>query len=224
MRCAEPHQEGSAWKYTWNMVDRLSFTEEETALLTDAAFFEKKARISEKIRAQLEVTRQALSEELTNTAFQELPDFVSDRVQLVKGEHLESFPYQYLDCPKYFRGTEKRTFRTLFWWGHHVAWAWILEGTLMRQYKKRLVDRFHTVAGRNLELSLAPTLWEWKRGEGFTLPITHDRKAQIAAVVAERSFLKIVRFLPLGDPQVQSGALAELSRDVFRAMLPIVTL
>ena len=73
-------------------------------------------------------------------------------------------------------------------------------------------------------LSLAPTLWEWKRGEGFTLPITHDRKAQIAAVVAERSFLKIVRFLPLGDPRVQSGALAELSQDVFRTMLPIVIL
>src|SRR6188472_4639349 len=41
-----------------DMVDRLSFTDEETALLTDAAFFERKARISEKIRAQLEVTRQ----------------------------------------------------------------------------------------------------------------------------------------------------------------------
>ena len=60
MRCADPHQEERAWKHGWNMVDHLSFTDEETALLTDAAFFERKARISEKIRAQLEVTRQAL--------------------------------------------------------------------------------------------------------------------------------------------------------------------
>jgi hypothetical protein len=206
------------------MVDRLSFTDEETALLTDSAFFEKKARISEKIRGQLEATRQALREELSRTALPELPEYDSTSAQLVKGEHLESFPYQYLDCPKHFRGTEKRTFRTLVWWGHHVAWAWILEGTLMRQYKTRLVDRFHMVAGRELELSLAPTLWEWKRGEGFTLPITHDRKAQIAAVIAERSFLKIIRFLPFGDSRVQSGRLAELSGDVFRAMLPIVAL
>ena len=94
----------------------------------------------------------------------------------------------------------------------------------MRQYKKHLVDRFHMVAGRELELSLAPTLWEWKRGEGFTLPITHDRKAQIAAVVAERSILKIARFLPFDDSRVQRGALAELSREVFRTMLPIVAL
>ena len=202
----------------------LAFTDEETALLTDAAFFQKKARVSEKIRAQLEATRQALKEELSRSILPDLAGSDPASSQLVKGEHLESYPYQYLDCPKHFLGSEKRTFRTLVWWGHHVAWAWMLEGSLMREYKKRLVDQFHAVAGRQLELSLAPTLWEWKQGEGFTLPITHDRKAQIAAVLAERSILKIVRFVPLGDPIVRTGALAELSRDAFRAMLPIVAL
>jgi hypothetical protein len=201
----------------------LSFSDEETALLTDAAFFQKKARISDKIRLQLEATRQALKEELAHVVLLTLPEAEHSNTQLVKGEHLEAYPYQYLDCPKHFRGMEKRTFRTMVWWGHHVVGAWILEGSLLRQYKTRLVDRFHVVAGRDLELSLAPTLWEWKRGEGFTLPITHDRKAQVAAVLAERSILKIARFLPLGAPRVQSGALAELSREAFRAMLPIVT-
>jgi hypothetical protein len=204
--------------------DGAFFTAEETALLTEAAFFHKKARITEKIRAQLEASRQVLKEEVREVDLLHLPDSDLSSTQLVKGEHLESFPYQYLDCPKHFHGSEKRTFRTLVWWGHHVAWAWILEGSLMRQYKKRLVDRFHAIAGRQLELSLAPTLWEWKQGEGFTLPITHDRKPQIAAVLAERSMLKIVRFLSLAEPRVQSGALPELSREAFRAMLPIVAL
>ena len=63
------------------------------------------------------------------------------------------------------------------------VFALILEGTLLRQYKKNVVDRFHMIAGRDLTLSLAPTPWEWKCGEGYTLPITHDRKAQIAAVL-----------------------------------------
>ncbi|HTL62637.1 MAG TPA: hypothetical protein VL261_13395 [Nitrospira sp.] len=204
--------------------DGAFFTAEETALLTEAAFFHKKARITEKIRAQLEASRQVLKEEVREVDLLHLPDSDLSSTQLVKGEHLESFPYQYLDCPKHFHGSEKRTFRTLVWWGHHVAWAWILEGSLMRQYKKRLVDRFHAIAGRQLELSLAPTLWEWKQGEGFTLPITHDRKPQIAAVLAERSMLKIIRFLSLAEPRVQSGALPELSREAFRAMLPIVAL
>jgi hypothetical protein len=204
------------------MVDGLSFTDEEAALLSDAAFFQLKARIGEKIRLHLEATRHVLKEELDKIILPDLPGAHLSGTQLVKGEHLESYPYQYLDCPKHFHGSEKRTFRTLVWWGHHVAWAWILEGSLMRRYKTRLVDQFHMVAGRQLELSLAPTLWEWKRGEGFTLPITHDRKAQIAAVLAERSILKSVRFLPFGDARVRSGALAELSREAFQAMLPIV--
>ena len=206
------------------MVDGLSFTDEETALLTDAAFFQKKARISEKIRLHLEETRKILKGELDKIVLPDLPESDLSNTQLVKGEHLESSPYQYLDCPKHFHGPDKRTFRTLVWWGHHVAWAWMLEGNLMRQYKKRLVDQYHVMAERQLELSLAPTLWEWKRGEGFTLPITHDRKAQIAAVLAERSILKIVRFLPLSDARVRSGGLAELSREAFQAMLPIVVL
>ena len=207
-----------------HMVEELSFSDEEAALLTDADFFQKKARISEKIRRQLEAARDILKAELSHVALPELPKSDSSSTQLVKGEHLECFPYQYLDCPKHFHGDEKRTFRTLVWWGHHVAWAWILEGTLMRQYKKRLVDRFHVIAGRQLEMSLAPTLWQWNRGEGFTLPITHDRKAQIAAVLAERSILKVIRFLPFADSRVRQGKLAELTRETFRDMLPIVAL
>ena len=205
------------------MPTRVSFTEDETALLADAQFFRKKARITEKIRGQLEAVHAALTEELGRVALLTPPDFDARSHQFVKGEHLESFPYQYLDCPKHFRVADKFTVRTLFWWGHHVVWALLLDGDLIKSYKKRIVDRFHQIAGHDLELSLAPTLWEWKQGAGFTLPITHDRKAQIAAVLAERPFLKIVRFVPLTDPRVQGGQLAELSRETVRAMLPIVT-
>jgi len=205
------------------MSKSLSFTDEETALLADAQFFRKKARITEKIRAQLEAVRAELKIELSDTRVVTPPEFDAGNLQFVKGEHLEEFPYQYLDYPKHFHGTEKCTFRTLFWWGHHVACAWILEGSVVKQCKKHLVDRFHSIAGQDLELSILPTLWEWKRGEGYTLPITHDRKAQVAAVIAERSFLKIVRFVPVDDPRVKAGELATVARVAFHAMRPIMT-
>lgn len=205
------------------MNDPLIFTDEETALVADGQFFHKKARISEKIRAMLQATHMVLKEELGRTELLTPPDFDLSRYQLVKGEHLESFPYQYLDSPKHFHGEEKCTFRTLFWWGHHVVFAWILEGRLVKQYKKHMVDRFHTVAGQGLELSMAPTLWEWKRGEGYTLPVTHDRKAKIAAVLAERTHMKIGRYIPLDDPSIRRGELAALGREAFLAMKPIVS-
>ncbi|MEK7299953.1 MAG: hypothetical protein AAB072_02540 [Nitrospirota bacterium] len=205
----------------------LSLTDEEAALVADAQFFRKKERISAKVRAQLDATYTGLTEELRRISLHASliapPGFDLRAHQFVKGEHLESFPYQYLDCPKHFDGPNKFTFRTLFWWGHHLACALILEGDGIKQYKKHIVDRFHQVAGQELELSLAPTLWEWKRGEGYTLPITHNRKAQIASVLAERRFIKIVRFVPMTDPRLQAGLLPDLSRETFQSILPIVT-
>ena len=201
----------------------MQLTDDETVLLADAQFFRKKAAITTKIRTMLEATHGALQHELAGLSLVVPPDFDSNLHQLVKGEHLEDFPYQYLDCPKHFSGANKFTFRTLVWWGHHVTCALLLEGLEMGRYKRQLLGRFHQLAGRDLELSLAPSLWEWKCGEGYTLPITHDRKAQIAAVVAERSFMKVVRCVPLGDPRVREGQLAQMVCETFRSMHPLVT-
>jgi hypothetical protein len=176
-----------------------------------------------KVRRLLEATNSTLKEEVASASLATPPDFDPTNRQFVKGESLEFFPYQYLDFPKHFHDSNTFTFRTLFWWGHHVVCALLLEGEGIKQHKVRIVNRFHQLAGQGLELSLAPTLWEWKRGEGYTLPITHDRKAQIAAVLAERTFLKIGRFLPFTDPRIQSGQMPEFSRETFRIILPIVT-
>ncbi len=199
------------------------FTDEEAALMADQRFFLAKAQIMAKVRRLLTATHAALKEEVASAALVTPPDFDPTNHHFVKGESLDLFPYQYLDFPKHFQDSNACTFRTLFWWGHHLVCSLLLEGEGIKQSKRRIVDRFHQLAGQGLELSLAPTLWEWKRGEGYTLPITHDRKAQIAAVLAERSFVKIVRFLPCGDPRMQLGQIPEFSRETFRAILPIVT-
>jgi hypothetical protein len=206
------------------MSSSIAFTEEEITLLVDAQFFRRKAAIMTKMRVLLMDTHRALKNELAATSLMTPPGFNPNTHQLVKGEHLEDFPYQYLDYPRHFDGADKCTFRTLFWWGHHLCCALLLEGAGMREYKKHLVDRFHQLAGKDLELSLAPTLWEWKRGEGYTLPITHDRKAQIAAVLADRSFMKIVRCVPLTDPRIRAGEVSRLSFETFRSVLPILAL
>lgn len=199
------------------------FTDEEATLMADQRFFLAKAQIMAKVRRALTATHTALKEEVAAVSLVTPQDFDPTNCQFVKGEHLEFFPYQYLDFPKHFQDSNAFAFRTLFWWGHHVACALMLEGAGIKQHKARIVDRFHQLAGQGLELSLAPTLWEWNRGEGYTLPITHDRKAQIAAVLAERSFVKIVRFLPFSDSRIQSGQMLEFSCETFRAILPIVT-
>ena len=205
------------------MPQSLAFTNDETVLLSDAQLFRRKAAISAKIRRMLEGTHRALQADLPAVTLMTPPGFDSKIHQLVKGEHLEDFPYQYLDYPKHFQGGHTFTFRTLVWWGHYVVCALLLEGGGLRHYKQQLLGRFHQIAGRGLELSLAPSLWEWKRGEGYTFPIMHDRKAQIAAIVAERPLMKVVRCFSFEDVNVQTGHLPQVACETFESMLPIIT-
>lgn len=75
------------------------------------SYFEK-AAITIKIRAQLETTHDALKQELTGLSLVTPPGFDATRYQLVKGEHLEDFPYQYLDCLNTLRRTRSRSARS----------------------------------------------------------------------------------------------------------------
>ena len=204
------------------MTDLTPLTPDEIRLVTDRELFKTKAAITPKIRAMLESVHVALRQELAGVPLITPPKFDPDKCQYVKGEHLEDHPYQYLDFPKHFEGDDKFTFRTLFWWGHHVVFALILEGHGLRGYKQNLINRYGQVAGRDLHLCLSPTPWEWKRGQGYTLPLTRDRKPEIAAVLSNRPFFKLARFIPLDDPIVSQGRLAEAGREAIRALLPVV--
>jgi hypothetical protein len=201
----------------------ISLTPEELRLVSDAGYFEAKARIMEKVRRWLDEVHSALQAEVGRTALLLPAGFEPRKFQVVKGEHLEDCPYQYLDFPKHFAGDEKFTFRSLVWWGHHLVFALLLEGEHVLRYKQNLINRYHQVAGRDLCLSLAPTLWEWKRGEGYTLPLEHDRKSEVSAVLSGRRGFKIARFIPLDHPAVVAGRAADLAVETLRSLAPVMT-
>ena len=198
-------------------------TSDELRLVGDRDLFCSKERTILKVQALLAALQVGLQEDLARTTLLLPPGFDPAKSQSVKGERLEQCPYQYLDYPKHFHGDDKFTFRSLCWWGHHLVFAMIVEGGQVKQCKKNFFDRFHQLAGQGLELSLAPTLWEWKRVEGYTLPITHDRKAQLAAVLSGRAWFKIARFVPLDSPALREGRLPEIGRETFRSLFPLLS-
>jgi hypothetical protein len=201
----------------------LLFTEDELRLIGDKQFFLQKARIMKKVRALLDDLYTALQSDVARVNLLAPPSFNFEKYQFVKGEHLEDYPYQYLDFPKHFEGDEKFTFRSLFWWGHHFAFAMILEGRTLLQCKQNLINRYHQVAGKDIHLSLSASPWEWKRGEGYTLPVTHDRKSEVAAVLGGRRFFKLCRFVRHDDAVVTGGRLVQTGRETFQSILPVIT-
>ncbi len=204
------------------MSEPAGFTPKELALVADKEFFKAKAAITPKVRALLEAVHAGLKQELAGVQLIVPSGFDPDKCQYVKGEHLEDCPYQYLDFPKHFDGDDKFTFRTLFWWGHHVVFALILEGDGLRSYKQNLINRYGQIAGRDLHLCLSPTPWEWKQGQGYTMPLARDRKSEVAAVLSNRPFFKLARFIPMNDPIIRRGRLAQAGRQALAAMLPVI--
>jgi hypothetical protein len=198
------------------------FTPGEIGLVADEKFFRAKARIMEKVRDTLDALYVGLRADLAGINLLAPEGFDPKKFQFVKGEHLEDFPYQYLDFPKHFAGDDKFTFRSLFWWGHHFVFALILEGTGLLRYQQNLINRYHKVADRQVSLCLGPSLWEWKWGEGYTLPLTHDRKSEVSAVLSGRRFFKLARFVRLDDPAMKEGRLVDIGRETFRAFLPVI--
>lgn len=200
----------------------VAFTSDELIVLQDQDFFRKKAALSVKIKQLLEQLYQRLASEAARRSFLAPEGFNPQTKQFVKGEHLEDFPYQYLDFPKFYTRDTKFAFRSLIWWGHHAVFALIVEGPLVKQYRRNLFNRFSEVADGGLSLSLSPSLWEWKTGPGLTLAITQSRRSEIAAALDRRTSFKIARFIPLNDPVFRTGRIIDEGLLAFQAVLPIV--
>ena len=198
------------------------FTPDELRLISDDKFFRAKARIMKKVRSTLDGLYAGLKEELHGVELLAPPGFNPEAHQFVKGEHLEEFPYQYLDYFKHFQDDDKFTFRSLFWWGHHYVFALILEGQGLSRYKKNLVNRYEQIADKKLSLCLGGTPWEWKRGEGYTMELTWERKVDLVALLSNRSFLKLARFVPYDDPAFRAGRITDIGRATLRDLLPVI--
>jgi hypothetical protein len=203
--------------------DPVVFTPDELRLLGDQTFFRAKARTMKKMKAILEGVYGGLQKELKGVELLAPEGFNPAAHQFVKGEHLEDCPYQYLDFFKHFDGDVKFTFRTLLWWGHHIVFALILEGGRLAQYKKNLMNRYGTVADQGLSLCLGGTPWEWKRGEGYTMELTWERKNELMALLDRRTFVKLAQFVPFDDPIVREGRVPEVANATLRHLLPVIT-
>lgn len=201
----------------------IRFTPAERSLIQETHFFQTKVIISRKIKQLLEQLQAALKEELSASSLLAPEGVDTTTGQLVKGEHLRDFPYQYLDLPKYFSQNEKFTFRSLFWWGHHFVFALILEGPHLDRYKRNLLDAYDKLADQDLHILMAPTLWEWEKRPELLLEIRKDNRETVEAALATRPFLKIHRFIEFDDLLFEKGQMPEIGRRTFRLMKVIIS-
>jgi len=200
----------------------IRFTIDEHTLIQDTLFFETKVIVSQKVKTLLLQLHLELKKELRGVHFLAPQGFDPKNYQFVKGEHLQAFPYLYLDFPKYFKSQEKLTFRTLFWWGHFFVFSLILEGEHLNQYKINLLDHYTALANQGLFILMTDTPWEWRLESNTLLEIRKENKKEIETALETRPFIKIHRYLKFDHPALRDGTVIEEALQSFRLMSLLV--
>lgn len=201
---------------------RQPFTESDIDLLSDAEPFRARARVLARVERIFGSLREHLRQQVADGNY--LAPLGLDRCQgkIGRGEYLDDLPYVYLDLPRYFDATGAFTFRSLFWWGHGVSFSLILGGPHLPAYRDRVIQHVDVLQALDVNVALGIDPWDWRHGEGHTLPIRRGSETELSSALRARSFLKCSRFLSFDDEDFRANRIDEAALLTFRALEPIV--
>ena len=197
-----------------------AFSDEEFAALENTQFFEAKTAATARMKGVFEELREALRPELPPNGWLCAGAVDTARGQLTTGEDYLGLPYVVLDFPKCFSREEFLTMRTLFWWGHYVAYALIMQGAWLAAAVERVAESLAELEAAGVEATVAEDPWDWRRGAGFTRPLRADDAT--AAWLREAPFLKLMRFVPLERAAFTPERIVGAGVETWRLYAPLV--
>ena len=198
------------------MSEKIRFGNEESSLIADKVFFERKREVSRKIRTTFSQIRDELRTSMTPERYlaPEGVDFTQGK--LSGGEKHYDLPYLYLDFPRRFTKEYTFAYRSLFWWGHHFLFTLILAGALLPDYRKRVLSGWDRLAARGDHIAVTDDPWEWRKGDQFFRLIRSADTESLEKTTFELPILKLVHFVPFDDQRLEEGLLARTGVDTFR--------
>lgn len=138
--------------------------------------------------------------------------------QFARGENHKGFPFISMDMPQQFSKTEMFTYRTLFWWGHYLGFAFMLKGERLPIYVDRLMARKETPASEEIYFARNASPWEWDWTEENFKLLSATPEEEFRAQIDSIQYIKLCRFYPLDDPAFASFDWAAEGLNIYRAM------
>jgi len=176
----------------------------EIEMINVVEVFRQKPAIMKKAEDYLNQLKQALIEETAHSQKLFPPETDLTKGQLVRGENHKGFPFLSLDMPKKFSRSEMFTYRTLFWWGHYLVFAFILKGEKLPQYLNRLLAGKHGPAAGAIQFACHKTPWEWEWTSDNFKNVAQTPDEEIRQSIDSIQYLKLCRFFPVSDPSFTS--------------------
>ncbi|MCB9230214.1 MAG: hypothetical protein H6581_01005 [Bacteroidia bacterium] len=195
------------------------FSQEELSVLGDRRFMQLKAAADPKIKELLFGVKQKIE-----SVFQADLEKFKGNIQFKpakfsRGENYHGFAYRVMDFPSSLSGENIFLFRTLFLWGHHFSFHFILKGDPLTQFLPKIEQNWSKTSEKTW-LSTQNSPWEWE----FT-PETHLRASDISSKqlleqVESGNFLKISQKVETEEYQ----NLPEVGAEFWRGICQMLTL
>jgi len=174
------------------MPNQLHFSDAEISLLYDAALFERKRKVNEKIFSHFENIRLSLKDSSLHKQFP-FPvgvDVIGGKIS--QGENYLGCPWVMLDFPKMFNKDAMFAYRTMFWYGHYLSASFLCSGEAANTFLPKLLSALHLLPHQTY-FSLNPDPWFHAIEPESSLLVSTLTNQRIVAHVNEFGFFKLSR-------------------------------
>ncbi len=174
------------------MPNQLHFNDAEISLLYDAALFERKRIVNQKIFSHFENIRLSLKDTSLHKQFP-FPagvDVIGGKIS--QGENYLGCPWVMLDFPKMFNKDAMFAFRTMFWYGHYLSASFLCSGAHAVTFLPNLIRGMHLLPPQTY-FSLHPDPWFHAIEPSGSMLITSLSPTLITAHVNEHGYFKLSR-------------------------------
>lgn len=172
------------------MVNPLHFSDAEIELLYDAAIYERKRMLTQKIFVLFENIRVRLKDTSLHKQFPfpEGVDFIGGKIS--QGENYLGYPWVMLDFPKMFNKEAHFAFRTMAWYGHYFTAALLISGNLAPIFLPKLLSGKHLLP-QDVYFSVHPDPW-YHAIDATGSRFVHEMTAEsISEHIAAHGYLKL---------------------------------
>lgn len=172
------------------MLNPLHFNDAEIELLYDAAIYERKRMLTQKIFVLFENIRVRLKDTSLHKQFPfpEGVDIIGGKIS--QGENYLGYPWVMLDFPKMFNKESHFAFRTLAWYGNYFTGALLISGALAPVFLPRLLSGKHLLSPE-VWFSIHPDPWYHAIDEKGSRLVHAMTVESITAHVQTHGYLKL---------------------------------
>lgn len=169
----------SFYLYKMNLA-KVQFSEEEFAIVQNAALLLTKNRVIEKVHQTFVDLSQQLTENYKHKLSGEL---IGCQPGITKGEKLKGLPWVVLDYPRHFDRENILALRTIFWWGHDLIITLHLKGCYLPRGIAAIYKNSALLKDLDFVVCCSGDEWEHALDSSHVIPLKETASLEAAPFV-----------------------------------------